>query len=235
MPTIGIRRITKAALAIGIGISRKIDAPKSSTHTILLTLERSGFVRRDDRTGHYSLGLKIFDLASSGKGDTEIREQAHPELVTLEHQTGLTAHLAVLDREQVVYVDKVESNGLVKMNTWVGRRIDAHCTAIGKALLAYLAPAQFDELFRSKPLTRRTPRTIASKEALKRELQKISTRGFAIDDEECGAGVRCVAASIFDRGGKAVATALGVVPISSFSVFSQRSNASRAAARSPSR
>src|SRR6266852_5030436 len=61
------------------GISRKINAPKSSTHTILLTLERSGFVRRDDHTGHYSLGLKIFDLASTGRGNTEIRDQAHPE------------------------------------------------------------------------------------------------------------------------------------------------------------
>jgi DNA-binding IclR family transcriptional regulator len=125
-----IETLAHARNGMGVSVvSRKIHAPKSSTHTIFLTLERSGFLRRDDRTGHYSLGLKIFDLVSLCLGKTELREQTRPYLLNLVEQTGLTAHLAILDGDQVVYVDKVESPGLVKMNTWVGRRIDAHCTA----------------------------------------------------------------------------------------------------------
>ena len=191
------------------GISRKIHAPKSSTHTILLTLERSGFLRRDVRTGHYSLGLKIFDLVSLGHGETDLREQARPYLLNLAAQTKLTAHLAVLDGDQMVYVDKAESPGLVKMNTWIGRRIDAHCTALGKVLLAHLPTPQFDQLFKFKALTRRTPRTIVAKEALRREMQKIRAHGYAVDDEECGTGVRCIASGVFDNEAKAV-VAIGV-------------------------
>jgi IclR family transcriptional regulator, KDG regulon repressor len=92
----------------------------------------------------------------------------------------------------------------VIMNTWVGRRIEARCTALGKALIAHLPPDRFGEMFRSDALARRTGRSITSKEALKREMSRIRDRGYAIDDEECGIGVRCVAAPIFDRNGRAV-------------------------------
>jgi IclR family transcriptional regulator, KDG regulon repressor len=202
-----IETLAHARNGMGVSVvSRKIHAPKSSTHTILLTLERSGFLRRDDRTGHYSLGLKIFDLVSLCLGKTELREQTRPYLLNLVEQTGLTAHLAILDGDQVVYVDKVESPGLLKINTWVGRRIDAHCTALGKVLLAHLAAHRFDELFKSKVLARRTSRTIGSKDALKREMQRIRARGYAVDDEECGTGVRCLASAVFDHEGKAKAS-----------------------------
>jgi len=126
----------------------------------------------------------------------------------VEH-TGLTAHLAILDGDQLVYVDKIDSPGMVKMNTWVGRRIDAHCTALGKALLAQLPAHRFDELYKYKALEQRTGRTISSRDALKRELQRIRVRNYAVDDEECGIGVRCVGSTVFDRGGRAAA-AIGV-------------------------
>jgi IclR family KDG regulon transcriptional repressor len=191
------------------GISRKIHAPKSSTHTILLELERSGFLRRDDRTGDYSLGLKIFELVSLERGTTDLRDQARRYLLSVVAETGLTAHLAVLDGDQIVYVDKVESPGMVKINTWIGRRIDAHCTTLGKALLAYLTPTESDSLFKIKALTRRASRTITSKAALKRDMQKIRARGFALDEEECGTGVRCIASVILDHEARAMA-AIGI-------------------------
>jgi IclR family KDG regulon transcriptional repressor len=196
----------------GLGVSavsRKIHAPKSSAHTILLTLERSGFLQRDGRSGKYSLGPKFFVLGDRFLSASEPREQARPFLLDLVEETELTAHLAILDGDQVVYVEKVDSPGLVKMNTWVGRRIDASCTALGKAMIAHIGVDRFDDIFRSEALPQRTRRTINSKEVLKRDLQKIRTRGYAVDDEECGIGVRCVASPIFDRRGVVVA-AIGV-------------------------
>src|SRR5580704_2523867 len=190
-------------------VSHKIHAPKSSAHTILLTLERSGFLQRDARNGRFSLGPKFFTLGDRLLAATEPRDKARPFLMDLVETTELTAHLAILDADQIVYVEKMDSPGMVKMNTWVGRRIDAHCTALGKAMLAHLEPDHFNELFRGSVLSRRTRRTIDSKEALKRDIQKIRARGYAIDDEECGIGVRCVASPVFDRSGIAVA-AIGV-------------------------
>jgi IclR family transcriptional regulator, KDG regulon repressor len=196
----------------GLGVSvvsRKIHAPKSSTHTILLTLERSGFLEYDARSEQYSLGPKFFALGYLLPSKTDAREQARPYLADLVENTGLTAHLAILDGNQIVYVEKIDSPGLVKMNTWVGRRIDAHCTALGKVLLAHSPADRFNELFKSKALVQRTARTIGSRETLMREMHKIRARGFAVDDEECGIGVRCVSSPIFDREGKAIA-AIGV-------------------------
>ena len=205
-----IETLAHARNGMGVSVvSRKIHAPKSSTHTILLTLERSGFLQRDERTGHYLLGMKILTLGNALLGNTDVREQVRGYLLDLVEQTGLTGHLGVLDGDQLVYIDKVDSPGMVKMNTWVGRRIDSHATGLGKALLAHLSAHRFDELFRSKPLARRTRKTICSKDALRRDMQKIQARGYAIDDEECGAGVRCVGSAIFDREGKPIA-AIGV-------------------------
>jgi IclR family KDG regulon transcriptional repressor len=191
----------------GLGVSaigRKIHAPKSTAHTILLTLERSNFLQHNDRTGKYTLGPKFYVLGDRLLADSGPREHARPFLLDLVAKTELTAHLAILDGDQVVYVEKIDSPGFVRMNTWVGRRIDARCTALGKALIAHLTPDRFGEMFRSDAMARRTRRSITSKEALKREMSRIRDRGYAIDDEECGLGVRCVAAPIFDRNGQAV-------------------------------
>jgi DNA-binding IclR family transcriptional regulator len=202
-----IETLAHARNGMGVaGVSRKIHAPKSSTHTILLTLERSGFLQRDERTGHYLLGMKILTLGNALLGNTDVREQVRGNLLDLVEQTGLTGHLGVLDGDQLVYIDKVDSPGFVKMNTWVGRRIEAHATGLGKALMAHLTSHRFDELFKAKSLCRRTRKTICSKDTLRREMQKIQARGYAVDDEECGMGVRCVASAIFDREGKAIAS-----------------------------
>ena len=191
----------------GLGVSavgRKIQAPKSTAHTILLTLERSNFLQHNDRTGKYTLGSKFYVLGDRLLADSEPREHARPFLLDLVAKTQLTTHLAILDGNEVVYVEKIDAPGFVKMNTWVGRRIDARCTALGKALVAHLTPDRFGEMFRSDALPRRTRRSITSKEALKHEMSRIRDRGYAIDDEECGLGFRCVASPIFDRNGQVV-------------------------------
>jgi DNA-binding IclR family transcriptional regulator len=205
-----IEILANARTGLGVSaLSRRIHAPKSTAHTILLTLQRGGFLECDDRTGKYSLASKFYMLGDQILAATEPREVARPFLIDLVENTGLTAHMGILDGDQLVYVEKIDSPGLVKMNTWVGRRIDAHCTASGKAQLAQLAADRLGDLFRSKTLPSRTRRTIESKDALKRELLKIRARAYAVDDEECSIGVRCVASAVFDRAGRTVG-AIGV-------------------------
>ncbi|MGH9803531.1 MAG: IclR family transcriptional regulator, partial [Candidatus Acidiferrales bacterium] len=108
-----------------------------------------------------------------------------------------------------VYVDKVEATGFIRMDTWVGRRMDVHCTSVGKALVAFRPEAEVEALLRKRGMARHTPRTITSSGRLLRELEEVRAHGYAVDDEENSLGVRCLAAPVFDAGG-AVAAALGV-------------------------
>lgn len=190
-------------------ISRRLSIPKSTATYLLRSLERRGYVRREGGRGKYHLGLKVLSLHRSALAGLEIRELAQPVLRALVERTQLTAHLAVLDHGQAVYVEKAEAAGFIRMDTWVGRRMDIHCTSVGKALVAYLPEVELEALLKKHAMLRHTPRTITSPGRLLRELREVRSRGYAVDDEENSPGVRCLAAPVFDPAGAAVA-ALGV-------------------------
>lgn len=190
-------------------ISRRLAIPKSTTTYLLRSLERRGYLRREGGRGKYHLGLKVLSLHRSALAGLEIRELAQPVLRALVERTQLTAHLGVLDHGQAVYVEKAEATGFIRMDTWVGRRMDVHCTSVGKALAAFLPEDEVETLLRMRGMPRHTPRTITSSGRLLRELGDVRAQGYAVDDEENSLGVRCVAAPVFDATG-AVAAALGV-------------------------
>lgn len=190
-------------------INRKLGIPKSSASYILRALEQRGYLRREPGTRRYRLGLKVLNLGRGVTIGLDLREVALPLLRQLVERCQLTAHLAILDRGEAVYIEKVEAPGFIKMNTWVGRRLDVHSTAVGKALVAHLPPDQVEEIVRERGLRRLTPRTITARAELMRELERVRERGYAVDDEENSLGVRCVAAPVFDRRGKVIA-AVGV-------------------------
>jgi DNA-binding IclR family transcriptional regulator len=120
--------------------------------------------------------------------------------------TRETVHLVVYDHGEVVYIDKVESPNTIRMFSQVGRRNPAYCTAVGKAFLAYLPEAAFDEVV-ARGLTHRTDNTRTTPEALRADLELIRQRGYAVDDIENEPEVRCVGAPIFDYSGRAIAAA----------------------------
>jgi DNA-binding IclR family transcriptional regulator len=191
-------------------ISRRLGIPKSSACYILSTLERRGYLSRDQASGKYRLGLKVLSLSGGVQVGTDLREAARPALGKLVERTGLTVHLAILDRGEIVYIDKLESPaGLIRINTWVGRRMDIHSTGVGKVIVAYLPKLEAEALINGRELKKWTPKTIASSEGFLRELEKVRARGYAIDDEENCLGVRCVAAPVFDAAGK-IRAAVGV-------------------------
>jgi DNA-binding IclR family transcriptional regulator len=120
-------------------------------------------------------------------------------------ETGLTVHMAVLERDEAVIIEKVEAPGLVRLASWIGRRLDVNCTGVGKVLIAFLPHEQLEYLLSTKEFARHNARTIISKSALRRELALVRQSGYALDDEEDEPGLRCIGAPVFDENGTALA------------------------------
>jgi DNA-binding IclR family transcriptional regulator len=190
-------------------ISRKLAIPKSSASYILRTLERRGYLRRDAETGRYKLGLKILSLGGDAQSNLDIADVALPFLRSLVERVHLTAHLAVLDQGEAVYIEKVEAPGFFRVNTWVGRRMYLHSTSVGKALLAWLPKQEIEAIVRQQGMKKRTPKTIITMSRLLADLELVREQGYAVDDEENSLGARCLGAPISDAVGN-VTAALGV-------------------------
>jgi DNA-binding IclR family transcriptional regulator len=194
-------------------ISRSVAIPYSTAFNLLNTMERHGYVRRDEVSGKYYLGLKLLSLGSVPIRDIGLRDTAAPVLEELTRRTGLTAHLAILDRGEAVYIDKKEPSGFVKINSWIGKRNYVHTSAVGKALIAFRSAEEIEQIWK-EGLPKRTSRTITSLKKLKAELAGVLRRGYALDLEEDESGGRCLAAPILDASGSVVAAA-GISGISS--------------------
>ena len=172
--------------------------PRSSAHRILDSLVRLRWL--EHRAGAYRLGMRSLELGGLAVAHNELREATAPLLHDLHLRTRTTVHLAVLDRLDIVYLDKVSGRGGAGINTRVGGRTPAHATAAGKAILAWTDPRLVDATFRGH-LMPRTPRTLPTMEALAQELVAVRARGgVAFDREESTAGIACVAAPLRGSG-----------------------------------
>lgn len=187
-------------------ISRKLNIPKSSASYILRTLETRGYLTRDGESGKYRVGLKILSLSRGALSGLDVRGVALPIMRHLSHQTGLTCHLAVLDGPEAVYIEKVEPEGFIRMDTWVGRRMRVHATSVGKAYVAYIPQGQLEDIVSKSGMEKRTPKTITTVPRLLKELEKVRKLGYAVDDEENNLGARCLGAPIFDERGYILAS-----------------------------
>lgn len=186
-------------------ISRQLKLPKSSTHCLLLTLERSGYLSCNRATRRFVFGLKLFSLANMALGGIKLRDQARPFLNSLMNETGLTVHMGILDQGEVVLVEKIGRAGRPKLATWLGKRMDLHCTGVGKAILAHLPEEEANLIISSHGLPRHNENTIASPRRLREAIAETRRLGYALDDEEDEIGARCIGAPIFDPTGKVIA------------------------------
>lgn len=186
-------------------LARQMSLPKSSAHCLLLTLERGGYVYRKERTGRYVLGLKLFGLANMALSGLKMREQATPFLRALVQRTHLTAHMAILEQGEIILVERIEAPESFPLATWIGKRMDMHCTALGKVLAASLGEEELDKLVRRRPLLRHNDNTIVSPRKLKEELARVRQLGFAVDDEEEEIGERCIGVPVLDGNGRTLA------------------------------
>ncbi|MEO8725981.1 MAG: IclR family transcriptional regulator [Acidobacteriaceae bacterium] len=181
-------------------ISRALKIPKSSASYILRSLEKAGYLRREQ--AKYRLGLKLLSLRHSALDGLNVRELAMPHLRALSERVKQTAHLAILDGAEAVYVEKVDAPSFIKLDTWIGRRIDLHSTSVGKAIAAYLAAPELSAILERRPLRRHTEFTIITPTGFLAELEKVRRDGYAMDDEENTLGLRCVAAPVFGADGR---------------------------------
>jgi DNA-binding IclR family transcriptional regulator len=186
-------------------ISRKLSIPKSSAHVIVVTLERLGYVQKRADSLHYTLGLKAYGLGQGMVRGLSISELAMPHMRALADQLRLPVHLAVPDGDQGVYIQKADAPGLIKFDTYVGRRMDLHCTGVGKILLSWGPPDILERLLAKPTYIRYTKNTITNPKALQREITIVRKQRFALDDEEEEIGVRCVAVPVFQEPGRFVA------------------------------
>ncbi|MEW6045280.1 MAG: IclR family transcriptional regulator, partial [Bacillota bacterium] len=159
----------------------------------------------DAQTGRYQLGLGLFELGSLVVATAELRKVARPVLESIHSACGETVHLAILDEGDVVYIDKIESRNKLRMYSEVGRRAPAHCTGLGKVLLAHLPDGELQRVIDRKGLRAYTSRTITSAHALREHLARVRLQGYAVDAGEHEELVRCAAAPVFDHMGKALA------------------------------
>ena len=185
-------------------ISRRLGVPKSSTHVLIRTLETTGYLRGSKANGKFCFGLKLISLSNMALENLDLREQARPFLLDLMVRTGLTVHLAILEGAEAVIVEKIEAPGMLRLATWVGRRLDANSSGVGKALLAFGTEENFAPRL-TRPMARHNKNTISSPVRLARELRKVRKLGYAFEDEEGEIGFRCIGVPIYDSGNRVVA------------------------------
>lgn len=177
--------LSKLAAASGL--------PLATVHRLARTLAAGGYVRHL-ASRRYALGPRLIQL---GEASSRILGSlGAPNLARLADKTGESANMAIFDRDGVVYVAQSPSRHSMRMFTEVGRRVEAHCTGVGKVLLAQMRPEVVRATVTRTGMPAHTRHTITDPDALEAELAKIRKQGYAVDNEEQEIGVRCIAVSV---------------------------------------
>ena len=190
-------------------IAERTGLHKSTAHRFLVNLEAVGLLERDARTQRYRLGLRMFEMGGIVLEQMSLWDEALPFLEGLVADSGETGHLAVLERGEAIYIEKVEARRALRIPSAMGRGYPAHATSLGKVLLSGLGEDEEREILGAHGMASYTRTTTTDVDALLAELADIRERGFAVDDEEYDEGLRCVGAPIRDHTGRVVA-ALGI-------------------------
>lgn len=219
-------------------ISSAIGLNASTTFRMLASLDYHGYVERDE-SGRYQLGLACLELAQSFQAGNALSRLALPELEKLRDEIKETVHLAVLDRADVVYLQKLPGlHAIGFLESRVGGRLPAYCTGLGKVLLAHLDPARVKEILKhegyEQALPRFTPTTITTVDGLLAALAEIRERGFGYDFGEHEPDVRCVAVPLFGPQGRCVAAISVAGPASRMDPVQENGCAIRAAVKAAS-
>lgn len=182
-------------------IANRLGWPKSTVHGILSTLRDFRYVDQSPYNGRYRLGIRLFELGHVVARNWDVREIALPLMQKINRQFGEMIQLATEDDGEVFYIEKIDSTHIIRIVSEIGARLPIHCSALGKAILAYQPPADIQRILSRKGLTTMTRNTIVDLEKMEIELARIRIQGYAVDDQEIMEGLRCVAAPIRDANG----------------------------------
>ncbi|MFB6901502.1 IclR family transcriptional regulator [Streptomyces hydrogenans] len=195
-------------------ITRRLGLPRTTTHELVSTLTaRNYLVPVPEQPGRYRLGVRTYQLGSRYAEQLDLAAEGREVARETAETCGETVHVALLEDADVIYVAKVDSTHAVRMVSAAGRRLPAHCTAVGKMLLAMLPADELDELLDGRELIGMTPRSITDPDALRAALAEIAILGVAVEQRESNPDVSCVAAPVRDRSGRVVAALSISVPV----------------------
>lgn len=187
-------------------ISTALNMYKSSVHNVLTTLVQRGFLMKDSETDKYRLSIKFFELGSVVIKNMDLRKIAHPYIERLSKKFNETVHLGVLDNGRVISIEQEKSSKSLNARIEIGKGAPLHCTAVGKAIMAYLPESEISLIIEEKGLEKFTENTITTKGGLKSEFKRIREQGYAVDNMEHEEGVRCIASPIWDYSGSVIAS-----------------------------
>lgn len=195
-------------------ITRKLQLPRTTVHELVTTLaSRSYLVSVPEQPGRYRLGVRAYQLGSRYAEQLDVAAEGQHVARSVAETCGETVHVAVLEDADVIYIAKVDSTHAVRMVSAAGRRLPAHCTAVGKMLLASLPARELDGRLPAEELPGMTPNSLTSVAELRAALDGIRERGVAVEQQESNPDVSCVAAPVRDRSGRVVAALSISVPM----------------------
>lgn len=186
-------------------LSQQLGMPSATTYRLLSTFEEMGYVEHDSTLGLWFIGLKTFSVGNAFLNRRDFIASSRPYMRRLVQQCGETVTLGVIDDGEAVYVGQVQSSEMMRVIVKLGSRTPIHASGIGKTLLASMTEKGVSNILQRKGLARFTDHTIDNLTDLRKELTHIRKLGYALDDEERAIGLRCVAATIFDENGVALA------------------------------
>lgn len=186
-------------------MARRIGVTRSSAFRLVHTLERLGYLDRDEETKNYRLGARVMSLGYSFLASKDIAEFARPDLQRLRTETRCSTHLGILDGSEVVYIARFAANQPVSATIAVGARLPAHATTMGRIILAHKPPSYIKEHFGSRPLAKFSERTPQTLDELCAQLDADRRRGYAISHSNFEAGIASIAAPLYGVKGDVVA------------------------------
>jgi len=186
-------------------LSRRLEIPKSTTHYLIHTLTARGYMQRIPLTRQYSLGLRAFDIKSDNAEEWHMRDFFSPWIREVAEATSLGAQISVLKGSEGMVIDRFDCRS-VPSTTRSGHHFRLHCTAAGKALIAWLPDPDLEKIFPNRFLAKFTTKTIADFDKLKGQLAEVRKRHYAVNDEEYHLDRRAVAAPILNDDGNVIAS-----------------------------
>ncbi|WP_433544036.1 IclR family transcriptional regulator (plasmid) [Streptomyces sp. CA-294286] len=195
-------------------ITRKLGLPRTTVHELVTTLAaRSYLVPVPEQPGRYRLGVRTYQLGSRYAEQLDLAAEGQNVAREVAETCDETVHVAVLEGADVIYIAKVDSTHAVRMVSAAGRRLPAHCTSVGKMLLASLPESELRARIDGRELAAMTPNSITEPGALSAALADVRARGLAVEHRESNPDVSCVAAPVRDSSGRVVAALSVSVPM----------------------
>ncbi len=186
-------------------LAQRVELPSSTTHRLLATLQKRGFVEFDESLQSWSIGIEVFRIGSRYIAQTNLVDAARNIMRQLMEHCGETANLGICQGGDVIFISQKETSNPIRAFFQAGSRSHMHASGIGKALLADMKRDDVEKIMQNKGLPEFTPNTITSVERLFEDLELSRKRGWAYDNEERYTGMRCIAAGIYNEHGEVIA------------------------------